>query len=202
MMSGRKLLFFTVPVLLIGIVVYSLSGGETTSFYEKMQKERREKDEMLRTSEESPFQGKTDFQGLHYFEPDASFEVYAKLDEEPGDKTFSVQMTGGQTETYHLYGRASFDLDGKLYSLLVFRSTEAGTLFIPFRDATNQSESYGGGRYLDISEKNVTASHVTIDFNKSYNPYCAYSEEYTCPIPPKENTLPVAIRAGEKRYHD
>ena len=73
-------------------------------------------------------------------------------------------------------------------------------LFIPFKDLTNGKESYGGGRYIDLRMRQLDKDKVILDFNKSYNPYCAFSEEYSCPIPPKENHLTIAIEAGEKNY--
>jgi uncharacterized protein (DUF1684 family) len=76
-----------------------------------------------------------------------------------------------------------------------------GTLFLAFADATSANETYGAGRYLDV-KKIPGASSIILDFNQSYNPYCAYSEKYSCPFPPRENVLKIAVRAGEKKYHD
>jgi len=74
------------------------------------------------------------------------------------------------------------------------------TLFIPFKDATSGKETYGAARYLEIEETEVGI--FLVDFNKAYNPYCAYSEAYSCPFPPRENWLEVAIKAGEKKFKD
>lgn len=73
-------------------------------------------------------------------------------------------------------------------------------LFIPFTDETNVGETYGGGRYIDLKMGDIQNGMVVLDFNKCYNPYCAYKEGYACPIPPRENSLPIAIPAGEKRF--
>jgi uncharacterized protein (DUF1684 family) len=73
-------------------------------------------------------------------------------------------------------------------------------LFIPFNDLTNYEETYGGGRYLDVSTTDIVNGKMVVDFNKSYNPYCAYSDGYNCPIPPDANKLQVTIKAGEKNY--
>lgn len=73
------------------------------------------------------------------------------------------------------------------------------SLFIPFRDQTSGQETYGSGRYIDLAEN--TSGIYTLDFNRAYNPYCAYNDTYSCPLPPAENTLAVPIRAGEKKYH-
>ncbi|MBO9637861.1 MAG: DUF1684 domain-containing protein [Siphonobacter aquaeclarae] len=201
-MPNRKLILLAIGLVLAATLIYSLTGGKKSSFSDTLRKERQEKDEMFRTSADSPFPDKKDFRALNYFDPDSTFEVYAKIRETEGSKTFTVAMTGGQTETYTLYGEATFELKGKNCRLLVFHSPDKGALFIPFRDESNKTASYGGGRYLDVEESAITGGHVTIDFNRAYNPYCAYSPEYTCPVPPKENTLPLAVTAGEKRYHD
>ena len=76
------------------------------------------------------------------------------------------------------------------------------TLFIPFTDRTNGHETYGGGRYLDAPLPEANAPEITLDFNRAYNPYCAYNNAYSCPVPPAENRLQVAIPAGEKSFHD
>ncbi len=73
-------------------------------------------------------------------------------------------------------------------------------LFLPFTDLTSGEESYGGGRYIDLETTGIINNRLVIDFNKAYNPYCTYSDGYNCPIPPRENDLPVAIRAGEKAF--
>jgi uncharacterized protein len=91
--------------------------------------------------------------------------------------------------------------------LMVYQSQallqKAGTrdyLFIPFTDATSGTDSYGAGRYIDGTISDIRNGSLVLDFNKAYNPYCAYSAGYNCPIPPRENDLPVAIRAGERNY--
>ncbi len=201
-MNSRKLLLLAIAILIVGIVAYSLSTGKTTSYADDLRAERVEKDEDYRTSAESPIKDKASFKGLNYFPADSSYEVFAKIEELDETKTFAVQMTGGQTENYTLFGKATFELQGKTCTLLVFESNEARTLFIPFKDLTAGKETYGGGRYLDIPQGDITGNRVTIDFNKAYNPFCAYSSEYTCPVPPKENNLPIAIRAGEQNFHE
>jgi len=99
------------------------------------------------------------------------------------------------------YGRVEFDLNGMRLRLVVYKSAEdpfARSLFIPFSDETSGRETYGSGRYLDLEEQG--GDDYELDFNLAYNPYCAYNDQYTCPIPPRENRLPVRILAGEKNY--
>ena len=108
----------------------------------------------------------------------------------------------GEPESYIRYARARFKLEDETYALTLYIPTGGATerVFIPFKDATNAKESYAAGRYLEasLSDKNA----LRLDFNYAYSPFCAYSPRYRCALPPKENHLSVAIRAGEKRYHD
>ena len=90
-------------------------------------------------------------------------------------------------------------LEGEPAALAVYRSPHHDELFLPFRDATSGRETYGAGRYLEPAK--LAGGRLLVDFNLAYNPYCAYSEEYSCPLPPFENHLKVAIRAGEKAYN-
>jgi len=101
-----------------------------------------------------------------------------------------------------------FSLEGQTLTLNVYESVELSKkagyedyLFIPFTDLTNGDETYGGGRYLDLRQEALRQKPVRLDFNRAYNPYCAYSKGYSCPIPPAENWLPVAIRGGVKSPH-
>ncbi len=108
----------------------------------------------------------------------------------------------GTEQKYLRYGQFDFSVENRPCVLLAFKSVEREdeeSLFVPFRDITSGKESYPAARYLDVPE--AKGSEYTLDFNAAYNPYCAYSEDYVCPLPPHENTLPVAIGAGEMRLH-
>jgi uncharacterized protein (DUF1684 family) len=100
------------------------------------------------------------------------------------------------------YGYFDFKVGDQICKLQVYRLEDASgvgaSLFIPFRDSTSGQETYAAGRYIDLKEN--TSGVYDLDFNRAYNPYCAYNSEFSCPIPPAENTLRVAIRAGEKKY--
>src|SRR4029077_12782195 len=113
----------------------------------------------------------------------------------------------GKTKRFFKYGLLSFSLHGSLLHLFVYQSEALMKkeemkeyLFVPFGDATSGFESYGGGRYIDLSISAIKKNRVILDFNKAYNPYCAYASGYNCPIPPLENLLTVPIVAGEKNY--
>jgi uncharacterized protein len=162
---------------------------------------RFQKDVFFKNEAESPISNRQAFRGLHYFDPDTNFCIQAVFVPQPAAKPVAIQMTNGSTESLQPLGQAIWGQQAKLCTLTVYRSSEAGQLFIPFKDKTAPAESYGAGRFLDLSEKAIQGQRISIDFNLAYNPFCAYNSDYTCPIPPKENTLEVAIRAGEKKYH-
>ena len=104
----------------------------------------------------------------------------------------------GDVQTYIRYGKIKFEVEGETVELTVYLAQAGGGFFLPFMDATNGTDSYDGGRYIDIEP--MTGDKYLIDFNLAYNPYCAYNEYWSCPIPPKENRLSVRIEAGEMLF--
>lgn len=147
------------------------------------------------------------FKGLEFFAIDPDYCVEAKLVKTPNEKPFVMKTSGNRTPLYVKYGEVSFTMKGKVCKLNIYRNIELSKLekfknylFLPFTDLTSGVESYGGGRYIDLeaTDKDI----ITIDFNQAYNPYCAYNEGYSCPIPPKENDLLVEVKAGVKKFHD
>jgi uncharacterized protein (DUF1684 family) len=145
---------------------------------------------------------------LSFFTIDEAYRVVARFERKDNSPWFLMQSSGTVKKMYRVYGTVTFTLQGNQYKLNVYQSqslmqTEQyrNHLFIPFTDATSGKESYVVGRYYDFSIDDIVNSNVLIDFNKVYNPYCAYvSGVYNCPIPPKENDLAIAIKAGEKDY--
>jgi uncharacterized protein (DUF1684 family) len=115
-----------------------------------------------------------------------------------------LQTSTGEQARYLDYAWASFELQGKKCKLLILEVMDMGPnrgkLFLAFADETSAKETYGGGRYMDLKKVPAAAS-IELDFNKAYNPYCAYNENYSCPLPPRENLLRIAVRAGEKSFH-
>lgn len=145
------------------------------------------------------------FKGLPYYEPDKAFLVHAKFTRAAHAQIFGMPHTLDRTFNYSEAGTLAFKLGGKNLQLTAFlregMKGDTVDLFIPFTDLTNGTETYGGGRYLDVKAV-LTQSSADLDFNLAYNPYCAYNKEFSCPIPPKQNHLPVAIQAGEKYQHE
>lgn len=120
---------------------------------------------------------------------------------------FTMKTSAGTQKHFFRYGKIHFNLNNKACQLFVYRSRDLmqsekyhDYLFIPFMDATTGDESYGSGRYLDIVTGDIVNDQLMLDLNKAYNPYCAYASGFKCPIPPKENTLNVAVRAGEMLF--
>lgn len=147
-----------------------------------------------------------DFKGLNYFAPDRSYAVEATLVKAGKQEDIIMKTTGDRTPVYVRYGVVTFALNGKDYTLAVYQnkkmlelSQDTTSLFIPFRDETCGKETYGGGRYIDC-EIPVSGNKILVDFNKAYNPYCAYNHSYSCVIPPEENRLAVRIEAGEMNF--
>ncbi|RAV99880.1 DUF1684 domain-containing protein [Pseudochryseolinea flava] len=202
-MKSKHVTIVVVVVALLVIVFYSFTGSDGT-YEQQITQERVEKDKYLRTADDSPFKGKTDqFKGLNYFPPDPQYNVVADLTPIQQKKTIVLGTSDGKEEHYLEYAYADFNLHGKSQRLLILELMEMGPnrgkLFLAFADETSANETYGAGRYLDVS-RNSGSNSITLDFNKTYNPYCAYDDGFSCPFPPKENLLTIAIRAGEKNY--
>lgn len=157
---------------------------------------RREKDEFFRASAYAPLtpEQQAAFTGLEYYPPNATLDLIVQVEPfaEPGDAEF--ETTTGETRRYRRYGTFTFPVDGQDVRLTVY--ADSNGYFLPFADANAGTETYGAGRYLEPESRGGNRFHV--DFNQAYNPYCAYSAGWSCPITPRENRLNVAIRAGEK----
>jgi uncharacterized protein (DUF1684 family) len=172
---------------------------------------RRGRDRLFKTHPQSPIEDRDAFAGLDYFPADPAFRVRARL-LPAGDGGDLVTDTGGEDGAirYSRAGILAFELAGAgcrltLLSLVGY----GGGLFLPFKDATSRTETYGGGRYLFDTVKNTDglaleieagSAEVILDFNFAYNASCAYSPRWACPLAPPENTLPVPVTAGEKRF--
>ncbi len=196
------------PVLVIGFVallVYWASPREDFEAYAATIKEdRRQKDLFFRNDPDSPFgaDAKT-IDSLSYYPVTSQFRVKAKLDPIEKKQVRILETSTGEQVTYLEYAWAVFLLEGEMNRLLILEIMDMGPnrgkLFLAFADETSANETYGAGRYLDL-KKVPAATSIELDFNLAYNPYCAYNDSYSCPFPPAENILRIAIRAGEKKY--
>ncbi|HLV91784.1 MAG TPA: DUF1684 domain-containing protein [Aequorivita sp.] len=145
------------------------------------------------------------FEGLEFYPLDSKYIVRAQFIRTPNEQPFLMPTSTSRLPEYVKYGEAHFYLEDKELILSLYQSTDlakdseyADYLFLPFTDLTSGNGSYGGGRYLDL--KIPEGDTLIIDFNKAYNPYCAYNSKYSCPIPPEENDILVRIEAGVKDY--
>lgn len=193
-------------VVLVALLsmVYSFMGADDSAYIGKIEKQRTEKDQYMRTASDSPFAGREEeFKGLTYFAPDISYKVKAKLIPVKNKKVVELPTSDGKMKRYVEYGHAEFTLHETPNKLLILEVIDSGpyrgTLFLAFGDETSARETYGAGRYLDV-KKPKGQNSIDLDFNEAYNPYCAYNDIFSCPLPPRENLLSIPIRAGEKNY--
>ena len=158
---------------------------------------RKQKDDFFRSSPDSPIGEGAGFEKIDYYDEDPSLVL--DLEAKPGDGSeVRVQTSDGQERVYTREALVSFEVDGGDVTLTLYGAGHSDGYFLPFRDTTSGKETYGAGRYLDI--RPAKNGRVKIDFNLAYNPFCAYNDAYSCPLPPGENWLQVPIKAGEKDY--
>jgi uncharacterized protein (DUF1684 family) len=178
---------------------------EISEWKAKLEREREMKDRFFAEHWQSPIPSKDrmGFKGLDYFAPDPAYRFELELHEHEEKRVVRMAYTKGQERDFLRWGEFRFKVSDKEQAVQAYKSDPAEErLFILFRDATSGKETYGAGRYLDLEpDRDQTAEGKWIlDFNKAYNPWCVYSEGYTCPVVPLENWLQVPMRAGERNY--
>lgn len=149
-----------------------------------------------------------DKKNFSFYPANEKFRVVARFEKVKNDRWFSMETSGTTKQVYRVYGIIHFTIHDTTLKLNIYQSQRLMAvpeykdhLFLPFTDLTTGEETYDAGRYIDLTFEDILDNKIVVDFNKSYNPYCAYvSGKYNCPIPPRENNLPVAILAGEKNY--
>ncbi len=205
-MKRSDLIIFLGLIGVIILIIYSLQGGKSAADYNaSIEQDRMEKEEYMKNGEGSPFaKDDTPFAGLNYFPINEKFNIKADLEPIEKKKVIILGTSDGLEQRYLEYAFAVFTIDGIEHKLLILEvmdmGPQRGQLFLAFADETSGIETYGAGRYLDV-KKVPAATSLQLDFNLAYNPYCAYTDSFSCPFPPKENVLKVAILAGEKKYH-
>ncbi|MDX1412749.1 MAG: DUF1684 domain-containing protein [Candidatus Promineifilaceae bacterium] len=163
-------------------------------------------DDFMQYHPQSPldWQQKESFTGLPYFSENEAFVLDVEVERFAVDEPLiEIATNTGDIRPYRRWGRFSFAVDGEQAALVIYSDEHGHELFLPFKDKTNGKESYGAGRYLENHRpglRHLVGNRLEIDFNYAYNPYCAYNESYSCPLPPAENWLKVPIRAGEKKF--
>jgi len=199
-----KKLIFTLCLLATTTLII---GQSTLSIKSDNKNYRSEQNEKFKNKNTSPLKAEDCdvFKQLKFFKIKKKYRVEAKFIRTPGSEPFEMATTTERKPIYEKYGEAHFEIKGKEYKLNVYQSHSSRQnplyrdyLFLPFKDLTNGYKSYGGGRFIDV--RIPKGETMTIDFNKSYNPYCAYNDKYSCPIVPIENHLKVEIKAGVRAY--
>lgn len=176
-------------------------------YAEELTEFRESKDAFFASSPQSPIPHEErhgGFAGLSYYPPDMAFRAEAEVVPFQKPDVVELATSTGEIRPQLRYAELRFRLGGRELKLIGFAEPHehhTHELFVPFRDATSGHETYGAGRYLEVGvDHGPDGEAAVIDFNLAYNPYCAYSPYYSCPVPPAENTLPVEIRAGERNY--
>jgi uncharacterized protein len=202
--------FFYAFALILTIVLSSCGRNyspEQKNYIAKIEKERAEKNEWMKNDPSSPFnrKGKAGFHDLNYFDVDPAYIFKSKLYEYEPKDTVVYYGTKGDARKAVRYGYVGVTLEGQSRKINVYEgSTAGGEIYysIWFTDKTTNNETYGVGRYIDFEKVDDTAHVYEIDFNNAYNPYCAYTPNYSCAIPTKEDYIPVEINTGEKKFHN
>lgn len=204
--ARRNALFMHyVLVLLMGLLCPLIYAQ--TPFADGLAKHRETYKNDLLTSSGGPLTSVDDLSYVQFYAPDSTYRVTATVERTPDAQPFEMPTYNGKTRPHVAYALLTFTLRGQPHRLTLYRNLNAirlpeyrDQLFLPFKDATSGRETYGGGRYLDLRTSDIQNGQVVLDFNRSYNPYCAFKEGYPCPIPPPNNVLTIPIEAGEKAY--
>ena len=161
---------------------------------------RAQKDAFFQTHPQSPLTAdqQATFAGLRYFPENADLRLVLSLEEFAEQDTVVMQTSTGDERSYTRYGLLRFIVAGQEVTLTVYADEDSRGFFLPFVDALRGRETYGAGRYLEPEP--LGNGQFLVDFNLAYNPYCAYNDDWSCPLTPVENWLPVPIRAGEKLF--
>lgn len=192
-------------ISLLLFISFTVSLKAQSNYEEKIKKHQKELNEEYRNRDESPLSAKDlkKFKKHKFFPIDQSYRIEARFTKMEKPQFFQMKTSSARIADYDIFGIAEFELNGKKYAMNIYQSHRLREsdeykdyLFMPFTDETNGKDTYGGGRYIDLSIPE--GDMIVIDFNKAYNPYCAYSNQYSCPIPPRENDMNTRVEAGIK----
>lgn len=194
----------------IGLFLFiSLNSLAQSSYTEEIKEWQHELNEEFADPEESPLETKDlkKFKSLDFYPIAPEWCIKANFEYTPFQKPFTIPTSTERRPVYVQYGIAHFEIDGQQFDLPIYQSQELKEqeeykdyLFAPFTDLTNGFGTYGGGRYIDL--RIPQGDTLILDFNKAYNPYCAYSGKYSCPIPPAKNDLALKVEAGVKAWNN
>lgn len=200
------------PFLLLVILCCACSTSKPTKvetiddYYNSIIQHQHKYMEDFIKDERAPL-NQEDLKDVHFYLPNSDYRCECDFELTPESKPFELSTYSGKTKPFRQYGIATCMINTKLEKVHVYTSLRTiampgyqDYLFLPFKDNTNGEETYGGGRYIDLKTGDIQNNKVTIDFNKCYNPWCAYSDGYNCPIPPVDNHFDLKIEAGEMMW--
>ncbi|ELY97377.1 DUF1684 domain-containing protein [Natrialba asiatica] len=178
----------------------------TTDWRRAIETQREEKDRYFGGDPHSPIPSdeRESFDGLEYYPIDEAYRFELPLHEYNDPEPVTVGTSTDGERKYLRWGEFRFTVDGEDITLQAYKADpDDDRLWVPFRDVTSGDETYGAGRYLDLEGDGhrTDDGNWILDFNEAYNPTCAYSDRYECPLPPTENWLEISIEAGEQAYH-
>jgi uncharacterized protein (DUF1684 family) len=200
-------LFAFALLLFLGCTASKVTQSEL-SYVQTIENHRKNYKEAFLKAQQSPLSNK-DLKHLRFYAADENFKVTAKFTKTENAKPFELTTSSGSKKKYAEYGKATFTIGDTTCTLSLYTSLQLqnmpqykNLLFVPFKDYTSAETTYGGGRYLDLQTTDIVDNQtIVIDFNKCYNPYCAYQlTGWNCPIPPDENYLKMYIEAGERNF--
>jgi uncharacterized protein (DUF1684 family) len=204
-------IIFSILIIILVLINYSCDNKipetkEMNEYVQTILRERAEKDSSMQFDTYSPFHRDTSvsFKPLNYYDPNPDFVFKSKLFYKEKADTVIIMGTKGEPRTVIVIGHIELNKDGKTYPVNIYKAfSRIGEAYysIWFTDKTTGKETYGVGRYLDFELEADSNFIYTVDFNKAYNPYCAYTPMYTCPIPREEDYIDMSIEAGEKNFH-
>ncbi|MBC7384170.1 MAG: DUF1684 domain-containing protein [Bacteroidia bacterium] len=191
--------------IILLVLLTSCNNQNNSKYLQTIAAHRMQLNEIFFDPAQSPLDSNafTHFKGIKFFPVDEDYNVTAIIEPINNAPVFELPHSHNATKPYKHYGRIKFELKGRSYTLIILEAANKKVgyenyLLVPFLDETNGANTYGGGRYIDILKP--VGNTLELDFNLAYSPYCAYNSSFTCPVPPKENLLPVKIEAGMK--HD
>ncbi|MFB6090661.1 MAG: DUF1684 domain-containing protein [Halobellus sp.] len=183
------------------------SASSDDEYVERLRTNREEKDEFFGTHPQSPVppEHRDDFDGLDYFAPAPDYRIEATVTVHDDPEPVPMDTTAGEEVRYVRVVTFTFEVDGETHELHGYKQRPDDAeepVFVPFRDKTTGQETYRGGRYIELHPEGdlEDGDAVVLDFNLAYTPFCAFSEAFSCPLPPEENWLETAIRAGERDW--
>ncbi|UMB60206.1 DUF1684 domain-containing protein [Lutibacter sp. A80] len=200
-----------ITLAILFLLTLTNCSKKTNTYKDEIKQFQYKLNTQFANAEESPLteEDLKTFKSLEFFEIDESFRIEANFELTPNTPIFEMKTTTDRLPLYKKYGIATFTLNGTKLQLSLYQHQSTTTifsdnnpLFLPFKDTTNGTSTYGGGRYIDIEIPEKESNTIIIDFNQSYNPYCTYNYKFSCPTPPSENNLPIAILAGVKAYNN